>query len=75
MARLWRLSVVVIVLTLAPQHAWAGCAWVLWEEGYFLSEGHLLFTPYKQRRENNSALERSRALDVVSFHASLWGRR
>jgi len=36
MGRLWRLSVVVIVLTLsllaavAPMQAWAECAWVLW---------------------------------------------
>jgi len=31
MARLWRLSVVVIVLTFAPMPAWAECkAWLLW---------------------------------------------
>jgi hypothetical protein len=30
MARLCRLTVVVIVLTFAPMQAWAGCAWVLW---------------------------------------------
>jgi hypothetical protein len=30
MARLWQLSVVVIVLTLAPMHAGADSAWVLW---------------------------------------------
>jgi hypothetical protein len=27
----WRLSVAVIVLTLAPMEAWAECAWVLWK--------------------------------------------
>jgi hypothetical protein len=33
MAHLWRLSVAVILLTLAPMHvAWAECAWVLWSE-------------------------------------------
>jgi hypothetical protein len=31
MGRLWRLSVVVLILTLAPMYrAWAECAWVLW---------------------------------------------
>jgi hypothetical protein len=30
MGLLWRLSVVVIILTLAPMQAWAECAWVLW---------------------------------------------
>jgi hypothetical protein len=33
MGRFRRLSVVVIVLTLAPMQAWAECAWVLWESG------------------------------------------
>jgi hypothetical protein len=32
MGRLWRLSVVVIVLALAPMQAWGECAWVLWEQ-------------------------------------------
>jgi hypothetical protein len=35
MGRLWRLSVVVIVLTLvAPMQAWGECAWVLWAQGF-----------------------------------------
>jgi hypothetical protein len=37
MARLWRLSVVVIVLTLAPMQAWAECAWVLWKQWTVIS--------------------------------------
>jgi hypothetical protein len=32
MGRVWpvSMSIVMIVLTLAPMQAWAGCAWVLW---------------------------------------------
>jgi hypothetical protein len=33
MGRVWRLSVVVLVLTFAPMHTtWGGQAWVLWVE-------------------------------------------
>jgi hypothetical protein len=39
MGRLWRLSVVVIVLTLAPMQAWAECAWVLWVSSYAIKDG------------------------------------
>jgi hypothetical protein len=35
MGRFWRMSVVVMVLALAPMQAWGECAWVLWNRfGY-----------------------------------------
>lgn len=45
MGRLWRLSVVVIVLTLAPMTAWGGQAWVLWVEAPVGSDQWSIATP------------------------------
>jgi hypothetical protein len=38
MGRVWRLSVVVLVLTLAPMQARAECAWVLWQQATLTKE-------------------------------------
>jgi len=45
MGPIWRLSVVVIVLTLSPMQAWSECAWVLWHGIINPVDGELSWGP------------------------------